>query len=395
MAGLAAKYTDGIKKWFKALTIEGNDVYAETVIAVNADGSAIGGGGGEVSGEVDVTDRVGRLVGVVSLDAAALSALENTTVLIDAASLAQLESISVQNNVSTDMLDRSGRLVGIVSLDAAALAALESITAVGPLTDTQLRATPVPISGDVSGDLTISGTVATDGLTDTELRATPVPISGNVDVLGAVEIMNDAGNPIPVNGTVTITDGSGPVTVDGTVATTSAILDPLVATEDVALASGHKGIPVFYIRHDADTSLVDADGDAAAPHVDSLGRTKVRNIKDASVAISATLNIANGASLSGTSIDLTAKSLIGISMPAAWTAAGLSFEVSVDAGGTWQPLVDSTNLERTLTVVAAKFITVDPTWFMGAPLLRLRSGTSAAAVNQGASRDFKLTTVSL
>lgn len=38
----------------------------------------------------------------------------------------------------------------------------------GPLTDVQLRTTPVPISG----------TVATGGLTDTQLRATSVPVSG-------------------------------------------------------------------------------------------------------------------------------------------------------------------------------------------------------------------------
>ena len=37
----------------------------------------------------------------------------------------------------------------------------------GPLTDLQLRATPVPVSG----------TVTTGGLTDTQLRATPVPVS--------------------------------------------------------------------------------------------------------------------------------------------------------------------------------------------------------------------------
>lgn len=38
---------------------------------------------------------------------------------------------------------------------------------IGPLTDTELRATPVPVSGP---------------LTDTELRATPVPVSGTVNV---------------------------------------------------------------------------------------------------------------------------------------------------------------------------------------------------------------------
>lgn len=66
------------------------------------------------------------------------------------------------------------------------IAALQSIDAKNPalvggkvpvdtglaqaLTDTQLRATPVPVSG----------TVSTGGLTDAQLRATPVPVSGTV-----------------------------------------------------------------------------------------------------------------------------------------------------------------------------------------------------------------------
>jgi len=44
------------------------------------------------------------------------------------------------------------------------------------------------------------------GLTDTQLRATAVPVSGNVGVLGAVEVVNDVGNPLPVSGTVTISN---------------------------------------------------------------------------------------------------------------------------------------------------------------------------------------------
>lgn len=59
----------------------------------------------------------------------------------------------------------------------------------GPLTDAQLRATPVPVSGAVTGPLTdaqlraaavpVSGTVAATGpLTDAQLRATAVPVSG-------------------------------------------------------------------------------------------------------------------------------------------------------------------------------------------------------------------------
>jgi hypothetical protein len=42
-----------------------------------------------------------------------------------------------------------------------------SLTVDGPLTDTQLRASPVPVSGDFSSD----------GLTDTQLRASAVPVS--------------------------------------------------------------------------------------------------------------------------------------------------------------------------------------------------------------------------
>lgn len=67
-----------------------------------------------------------------------------------------------------------------------------SVAVTGPLTDTQLRATPVPISGTVTiqdggnvitvdGTVSISGSVAVTGpLTDAQLRATPVPVSGTV-----------------------------------------------------------------------------------------------------------------------------------------------------------------------------------------------------------------------
>lgn len=78
---------------------------------------------------------------------------------------------------------------GTVALDAPTLAALEdinvtvtngSLAVTGPLTDTQLRAAAV----EVFGNVTVSGTVAvsnfpanqTDALTDAELRADPVPV---------------------------------------------------------------------------------------------------------------------------------------------------------------------------------------------------------------------------
>ncbi len=70
----------------------------------------------------------------------------------------------------------------------------------GPLTDTQLRASPVPVSGTVT---------ATGGLTDTQLRATPVPVSGTVTASGPLTDTQLRATPVPVSGTVT---ASGPLT---------------------------------------------------------------------------------------------------------------------------------------------------------------------------------------
>ncbi len=99
---------------------------------------------------------------------------------------------------------------GAVTLDTATLLALENVTAAisgsvavtGPLTDTQLRATALPISGTVTAN-----TGLTQPLTDTQLRATALPVSGNVGVTGSVEITNDSGNAIPISGTVTANTG--------------------------------------------------------------------------------------------------------------------------------------------------------------------------------------------
>jgi hypothetical protein len=66
----------------------------------------------------------------------------------------------------------------------------------GPLTDAQLRATAVPISGTVSTGLT-------QPLTDTQLRATAVPVSGP---LTDAQLRATA---VPISGTVTANAGTG------------------------------------------------------------------------------------------------------------------------------------------------------------------------------------------
>lgn len=138
-------------------------------------------------------------------------------------------------------------------------------TVTGPLTDAQLRATPVPISGSVTtGDLTdaqlratpvpVSGTVVTGGLTDTQLRATPVPVSGTVTTSGLTDTQLRA-TPVPVSGTVTATGPltdtqlrATPVPVSGTVTATppySLGQKTMANSVPVTVASDQSAIPIL------------------------------------------------------------------------------------------------------------------------------------------------------
>lgn len=84
-----------------------------------------------------------------------------------------------------------------------------------------------PISVDSSGAVNVNATVTipTPLPVSQDATSNPWTVNGTVNVgnfPASIEISNDVGNPVPVSGTVTITDGSGPVTVDGTVAATQS-----------------------------------------------------------------------------------------------------------------------------------------------------------------------------
>lgn len=87
-----------------------------------------------------------------------------------------------------------------------------------------------------------------------------------------VEISNDSGNPIPVSGTVTITDGSGPVTVDGTVASAES------KAEDAPHSSGDTGYQMLGVRNDTAAVRTSADGDYSAIATDSAGRVGIADL---------------------------------------------------------------------------------------------------------------------
>jgi hypothetical protein len=80
---------------------------------------------------------------------------------------------------------------------------------------------------------------------------------------------------------------------------------------------------------------------------------------------------------------------IGINMPAAWTAASITFRASASSA-TPQSLYDSFGTEVTVTAAASTYITLDPAQFLGIRVLQLRSGTAASAVNQAAARTLRV-----
>lgn len=105
-----------------------------------------------------------------------------------------------------------------------------------------------------------------------------------------------------------------------------------------------------------------------------------------------TATIANGASLSDI-VHLQQRRLFGIQMPAAWTAANLTFQGSYD-GTTYNDLYDDAGTEVSVTAAASRFIImVTPAKFLGIQRLKIRSGTTGVAVNQGAERLIRVISI--
>lgn len=98
--------------------------------------------------------------------------------------------------------------------------------------------------------------------------------------------------------------------------------------------------------------------------------------------------ILNGASLSQV-LDFGSMRIGAILFPAAWTAASLTLRAGYD-GVNVSDLLDASGTEYTITVTAGKLQLVTFADLLSFSTLQLRSGTSAAAVNQAADRAFSL-----
>ncbi|MER9047582.1 hypothetical protein NKH89_09940 [Mesorhizobium sp. M0923] len=154
--------------------------------------------------------------------------------------------------------------------------------------------------------------------------------------------------------------------------------------EDAVHVSGDLGLPALAIRKDVPGALGD-DGDYTLLQTGSDGRLHAAVVNNQVTVVVA--NIANGASLTG-GIDLGTARLCRIAMPAAWTAAVLSFQASYD-GATYNDLYTAGGSEYIIQAAASRSILLPVSDFIGVRYVKIRSGTSAAAVAQAASRDLQ------
>lgn len=89
-------------------------------------------------------------------------------------------------------------------------------------------------------------------------------------------------------------------------------------------------------------------------------------------------------------VNFGGRRLQGIMLPAAWTAADLTFQSSID-DSTYVNLYDEAGVEVNVKAAASRAVRFSNIWlWAGIKFLIVRSGTSAVPVNQAANRDIGL-----
>jgi len=104
------------------------------------------------------------------------------------------------------------------------------------------------------------------------------------------------------------------------------------------------------------------------------------------------LKILNGASLTE-EVDLGAAASASVIMPTAWTAANITIVVYRPGVQDYVSVYKDDGTEYVLTAAVDRAITLDAAIFAiaGSRKIKLRSGTEATPVNQGADRTLFLT----
>jgi hypothetical protein len=106
------------------------------------------------------------------------------------------------------------------------------------------------------------------------------------------------------------------------------------------------------------------------------------------------VTIAAGASLSNPAL-IGDHTLVGIYIPANWTTASLSFQISFDEGVTFHNLYDDSGTEVNLTPTMSflpQYFALSPDPFGGIVLICVRSGTQGSPVVQVTAAPLTLVT---
>ena len=229
------------------------------------------------------------------------------------------------------------------------------------LTDTQLRANPVPVSGAFfQATQPVSFTWA--GLTDAQLRASAVPVSftwaglTNAELRAAAVPVSASALPLPTG-----------AATETTVAALQALLTTLASTiqnHNGVFVDGSPGQVMLGKRRDSDSTLV-ADGDLNTFNMDEEGRLKVAtkpaSYPDITGDITA-VQAAIGTPVAGGTVagDVSRASNIMVFCTGTFAGTNCTFEGSMEAAGetNWfavQALRSNANtIELTTGVLAAQ-----------------------------------------
>lgn len=181
--------------------------------------------------------------------------------------------------VKLDVAGTDGAFTDLSAANPMPVSIAASVAVTGPLTDTQLRLTPVPISG----------TVTTGGLTDTQIRATALPVSlasttvtGSVAVTGPLTDTQLRLTAVPVSltsttltGTSAISAASLPLPAGAATETTLAALNTKVTAVNTGAVTISAALPT------GANSIGTTPGPALTKATQGTVGHSVQNLKDA------------------------------------------------------------------------------------------------------------------
>jgi hypothetical protein len=187
-----------------------------------------------------------------------------------ASTAAKQPALGTAGSASADVLSIQGvASMTAVKVDGSAVTQPVS----GPLTDTQLRASAVPVSlaSAPSTPVTNAGTFAVQA--DTELTTADLDSGAGTDTRAVVGLVIaksggaaniSASDPLPV-----VQSGTSNVQIQG---------GGVLKAEDVAASSGDTGFPMLGVRNDTAGTLTSTDGDYGHVALDSSGRIGVSDL---------------------------------------------------------------------------------------------------------------------